>query len=85
MTDGASRRGTEIFANALSPEALRALVEGFVTLDGTDYGVVERSVEEKIAQVTAQLLSGEASIVFDPETKTANIVATQELRGRGAP
>jgi uncharacterized protein YheU (UPF0270 family) len=85
MADGASRRGTEIFANALSPEALRALVEEFVTRDGTDYGDVERSVEEKIAQVTAQLVSGEASIVFDPETETVNIVVTRELRGREAP
>jgi len=80
-----SRGGTEISADALSPAALRALVEEFVTRDGTDYGVVTRSIEEKIEQVTAQLLSGEASIVFDPETETANIVVTRELRGRGEP
>jgi len=46
--------------------------------DGTDYGAVERGVEEKVAQVTAQLRSGEARLVFDPETETANIVLAGE-------
>ena len=85
MTDGGRRRGTEIPADALSPDALRALVEEFVTRDGTDYGAVERSLEEKIAQVESQLASGEVSIVFDRETETANIVPTRELRRSGAP
>ena len=77
MTDDgkdADRCGVELPPDALSPEALRDLVEEFVTRDGTDYGAVERGVEEKVAQVTAQLRSGEARLVFDPETETANIV-----------
>ncbi len=66
----------------LSPEALRGLGEEFVTRDGTDYGDVERSVDEKIAQVMAQLASGEARIVFDPEVETASIVIRRDLRSR---
>jgi uncharacterized protein YheU (UPF0270 family) len=50
-----------------------------VTRDGTDYGAVEQSVETKIAQVEAQLASGEARIVFDPDSETANIVLTRDL------
>lgn len=69
----------EISPNRLSPEALRGLVEEFVTRDGTDYGIVERSVEDKIAHVMAQLDSGEARIVFDPETGTANIAMSRDL------
>ena len=42
-------------------------------------GAVERSVEEKVAQVMAQLRSGEARLVFDPETETANIVLARDL------
>jgi uncharacterized protein YheU (UPF0270 family) len=72
-------RGTELSPDELSPEALRGLIEEFVTRDGTDYGAVERSVEEKIAQVRAQLASGEARLVFDPTTETANIVITRDL------
>ena len=52
-----------------------------MTRAGTDYGAVERSVEEKAAAVRRQLASGEARIVYDPETETANIVLTRELRG----
>ena len=79
LSADAERRGIELSPDDLSPEALRGLIEEFVTRDGTDYGGVERSVEEKIAQVTVQLTSGEARLVFDPETETANIVAAREL------
>jgi uncharacterized protein YheU (UPF0270 family) len=72
-------RGIELSPEQLSAEALRGLVEEFVTRDGTDYGAVERSVEEKIAQVLAQLESGEARLVFDPETETANVVVKHDL------
>jgi len=73
--------GVEISPEDVSPEALRGIVEEFVTRDGTDYGAVERSVEEKIARVLAQLASGEACIVFDPETESANIVVARDLEG----
>jgi uncharacterized protein YheU (UPF0270 family) len=72
-------RGVELSPDDLSTEALRGLVEEFVTRDGTDYGAVERGVEEKIAQVLAQLRSGEARLVFDPETETANIAPARDL------
>lgn len=71
--------GTELDAKSLSPEALRGLVEEFVTRDGTDYGSSERSVEDKIHDVLRQLESGEAKVVFDAESETANIVMTREL------
>lgn len=73
--------GTQLSLDDLSPEALRGLVEEFVTRDGTDYGSVERSVEEKIAGVMAQLASGEARVVFDRETESANIVMARDLAG----
>lgn len=72
-------RGIRLAPDELSPAALRGLVEEFVTRDGTDYGAVERGVEEKIAHVLAQLAAGEACIVFDPEAETANIVTAHAL------
>ncbi len=72
-------RGVELSPDDLFPEALRGLVEEFVTRDGTDYGAVERGVEEKIAQVLAQLRSGEARLVFDPQTETANVAPARDL------
>jgi uncharacterized protein YheU (UPF0270 family) len=79
MEDEPDRGATELSPDQLSPQALRGLVEEFVTRDGTDYGAVERSVEDKIARVEAQLASGEARIVFDPETESANIVLARDL------
>jgi len=42
----------------LSSEALQGVIEEFVTLDGTDYGEIEVSLETKISQVLGQLKSG---------------------------
>jgi hypothetical protein len=64
----------EIPPSALSREALRALVEEFVTRDGTDYGAVERSLDAKVADVLRQLDRGEVRIVFDPESETTTVV-----------
>jgi uncharacterized protein YheU (UPF0270 family) len=58
----------------LSPEALRGLVEEFVSREGTDYGERERSFETKVRDVVRQLESGEARIVFDLLQESANIV-----------
>ena len=58
------------------------MIEEFVTRDGTDYGAVEQGVETRVAQVEAQLRSGEARIVFDPDSGTANIVLARDLAAR---
>lgn len=64
----------EVPHTALSDEVLDRLMEEFVTRDGTDYGDTERSLADKIADVRRQLARGEAKIVYDPESETANIV-----------
>jgi uncharacterized protein YheU (UPF0270 family) len=58
----------------LSPDALRGLIEEFVSREGTDYGLRERSFEDKVRDVERQLESGEARIVFDLLEESANIV-----------
>ena len=60
----------------LSPTALRAIVEEFVTRDGTDHS----SVEQRIESVLRQLDAGHAELHFDAETRTCNI-RTVEDRG----
>ena len=64
----------EIPPDSLSRDALRALVEEFVTRDGTDYGPVEKSLEAKVAEVLRQLDRGEVRIVFDPDSETTTHV-----------
>lgn len=70
--------GIELAPEDLSPEALRGLLEEFVSREGTDYGHVDRSLESKVADVRRQLESGEARIVFDLESESASIVSARE-------
>lgn len=58
----------------LSPEALKGVVEEFVTRNGTDYGEIEASLETKVLQVLNQLHAGKAVIVFDQKSETCNIL-----------
>ena len=64
----------EIPYTQLSKEALHGLIEEFVSRDGTDYGARERSLGSKVAEVEMLLERGEARVVFDPTTGTANII-----------
>ena len=66
--------GVEIPWEDLSAEALGSLIEEFITREGTDYGVREAPLEEKVRQVRRQLQADEAVIVFDQRTGTCNIV-----------
>lgn len=70
----------EIPKERLEPETLRRLVEEFVSREGTDYGMREYSLEEKIGHVMKQLDRGDARIVFDPETESCNIITREALR-----
>jgi len=54
----------------LSAKVLRAVVEEFVTRDGTDHSVVERRID----QVLRQLDAGQAELHFDSESQTCNIL-----------
>jgi hypothetical protein len=64
----------EVPLDALSATALRGLVEDFVNREGTDYGLRERTLDEKVRDVMRQLERGEATIVFDPESRSTTIV-----------
>ena len=80
----------ELELDQLSPEALRGLIEEFVTREGTDYGSGhateggrglrhdrEWTFEEKVDQVLDQLERGDARIVFDLELGSASIVPSK--------
>jgi uncharacterized protein YheU (UPF0270 family) len=58
----------------LSPAALRAVVEEFVSRDGTDHSSVGRRIET----VMRQLDSGIVALFFDDTTKTCNILPVDE-------
>src|SRR4051812_46965507 len=57
--------------DALSPDVLTALIEEFVTRQGTDL----TDADAKVAQVRRQLRTGEVVISWDEKSQSANIVA----------
>ena len=69
-----AKEPVEIPTSQLSAEALRGVVESFINREGTDYGTVERSLEEKVTDVMRQLDEGKAQVVFDPETESVQII-----------
>jgi hypothetical protein len=58
----------------LSPEALRGLIEEFVTRPGTDTGYTDGSLENNVDMVLKQLKLGHVFVVYDKKTQTADIV-----------
>jgi uncharacterized protein YheU (UPF0270 family) len=66
----------------LSADALRGVIEAFITQEGTDYGMHEVPLATKVAQVQHQLDTGTAIIVYDVDTDSCTIQATDQ---RAAP
>jgi len=62
----------------LSPDALRGVIEAFVTREGTDYGVHEVPLTTKVWQVRHQLDVGTAVIVYDEDTGSWTIQSTDQ-------
>ena len=52
----------------LSPEALRGVIEAFVTREGPDYGEPAIPLDTTIMQIRQQLDAGTAVLVYDEET-----------------
>lgn len=65
----------------LKPETLQALIEEFVSREGTDYGWREISFDSKVEQVYRILEDGKAKVVFDPETESCDIREVTGFRG----
>ena len=57
----------------VSPETLENLIREFVLREGSDYGEMEISLQDKVDQVKTQLASGEAAIVFSELHETVDI------------
>lgn len=58
----------------LSPNALRAVVEEFVTRDGTDHS----SIPQRIERVLRQLDLGSVELHFEQATASCNIMPAGE-------
>ena len=64
-------------------DLLRRLLESFIAREGTDYGEVERSLDEKVNDLRAQLSQKHIHIVFDGESESFTLITDREARALG--
>jgi len=69
--------------NQIESETLTAIIESFILKEGTDYGSIEASLEEKIEQVRVQLANGTAILVYSELYETVNIVPADQYQSTG--
>lgn len=67
---------------SLSSETLRALIEEFVSREGTEYGEHEVPLQHKVDVVMGQLKRKQIGVFYDEETETCTLLA---LDSRGEP
>lgn len=77
-----NKRAVRVPYDQLSPEILEAVIEEFVTREGTDYGGTEVPFERKIEQVRKQIETGRALIVFDESMQSCTILSRDDPRLR---
>jgi len=61
--------------DSIDNETLHSLVESFVLREGTDYGEVEISMQEKVDQIIEQLKLGDIVIEYSEEHESVTIIA----------
>ena len=71
--NNASQTPMKIPWQSLSESTLTALIQEFVTREGTEYGPREVFINTKVEQVMGQLRRGKVEIVYDEETQTTSI------------
>lgn len=64
---------------SLSEEVFINIIKEYVLQEGTEYGVEDVSIEEKVEQVKQQLISGSAVIVYSELHETVNILPAEQF------
>jgi len=63
---------------SLSEDALRGVIEEFITREGTEYGLVEQELSVKVDQIRLQLREDLVRVVYDAETNSVSLVASAD-------
>jgi len=72
-----SEEGVDVPYEQISPAALRALIEEFVSREWSELSDSIYSLDEKVEQVIQQLRDNKAKIVYDLTSETCNIVPNE--------
>jgi len=63
----------------LNEDTLYAIIEDFILREGTDYGVVDATKEDKVAQIKLQLQQGSAVLVYSELHESVNILPREQF------
>ncbi|MBU2925866.1 YheU family protein [Colwellia sp. 4_MG-2023] len=64
----------------IQEDTLDAIIEEFILREGTDYGAVDTSKANKIAQVKLQLKQGSAVLVYSELHESVNILPSDQFK-----
>jgi uncharacterized protein YheU (UPF0270 family) len=64
----------------LDTDLLVALIEEFILQEGTDYGVHESALANKVSQVRRQIDKGDVLITYDEESESCNLMTKGEYK-----
>jgi len=64
----------------LSNDILTAIIEDFILREGTEYGAIDVSKKDKIAQVKKQLEQGSAVLVYSELHESVNIMQKEQFQ-----
>lgn len=64
----------------VDPEQLQALLEEYVSRDGTDYGARETSLARRVEQLGSQMRDGSLQLLFETESQQWDIVQVDEAQ-----
>ncbi len=64
----------EVPTSALAEPTLLALLEEFASRDGTDYGLNELSLNEKVGRLREQLNASRIMLMFDSDSEQWDLV-----------
>ncbi len=73
-------RFVEVPPARLEPEVLQALLQEYVTRDGTDYGERELGLAEKEQALRQQLQEGVLLLLYDTETEAWDLLEREQAR-----
>ncbi len=63
----------------LTEEVIRGIIESYISREGTDYGVEELSLAEKVADVLPSVMVGNVLISFDETTQTLTLLNKEQI------
>ncbi|MEM7468554.1 MAG: YheU family protein [Pseudomonadota bacterium] len=79
MSEEFEQNFIQVAPEELSSTALLGLIEAFVLREGTDYGVQEYDLTQKVNHVRRQLDSDEIVIVYNLSVQSADLLTRAEF------